>query len=151
MKISVVINTYNAEQYLERVLESAKRFDEILICDMHSTDKTREIAGRFNCRIIDHEPTGIVEPARADAISQATHDWVLIVDADEVIPYALHEYLYYTIQRNPQIGGLRVARKNFLMGRFMRSAYPNHLIRFVKKTRLNGLPPFMHTPTSMGR
>ena len=42
--ISIVINTYNAEQYLARVLETVKDFDEIVVCDMESTDKTLKIA-----------------------------------------------------------------------------------------------------------
>lgn len=42
--ISVVINTYNAEKYLEEVLESVKQFDKIILCDMHSTDRTIDIA-----------------------------------------------------------------------------------------------------------
>lgn len=42
--ISVVINTFNAERHLEKVLEAVKNFDEILICDMHSTDNTISIA-----------------------------------------------------------------------------------------------------------
>ena len=45
-KISVVINTYNASLHLEEVLETVKDFDEIVICDMESTDDTREIAKR---------------------------------------------------------------------------------------------------------
>ena len=44
MKISVVIHTYNSEKFLERVLNSVSGFDEIVICDMYSTDKTLEIA-----------------------------------------------------------------------------------------------------------
>ena len=43
-QISVVINTYNAERLLKRVLESVKDFDEIVVCDMESTDATVEIA-----------------------------------------------------------------------------------------------------------
>ncbi len=39
-KISVVINTYNASKFLARVLDSVKDFDEIVICDMESTDNT---------------------------------------------------------------------------------------------------------------
>ena len=39
-KISVVINTYNARQHLEKVLDSVKDFDEIVVCDMESTDDT---------------------------------------------------------------------------------------------------------------
>ena len=40
MKISVVINTYNAEKHLVTVLESVKEFDQIVLCDMHSSDNT---------------------------------------------------------------------------------------------------------------
>ena len=45
-EISVVINTYNAEKFLQRVLDSVKDFDEVVICDMESTDHTVEIAQR---------------------------------------------------------------------------------------------------------
>ena len=51
-KISVVINTYNAERDLEQVLEAVKDFDEVLICDMESTDKTLDIARQHGCRIV---------------------------------------------------------------------------------------------------
>ena len=51
-KISVVINTYNAEQYLEEVLEAVKGFDEILVCDMESTDRTVAIAQANGCRVV---------------------------------------------------------------------------------------------------
>jgi glycosyltransferase involved in cell wall biosynthesis len=43
-QISVVINTYNASKYLARVLETVKNFDEIVVCDMESTDNTVAIA-----------------------------------------------------------------------------------------------------------
>ena len=39
-KITVVINTYNAARYLERVLQAVHDFDEVLVCDMESTDDT---------------------------------------------------------------------------------------------------------------
>ena len=50
-KISVVINTYNAEKHLQQVLDSVKGFDEVLICDMQSTDSTLAIAKQNDCRI----------------------------------------------------------------------------------------------------
>ena len=52
MKISVIINTYNASKHLKQVLEAVKGFDEIVICDMESTDNTIEIAKTFNCKIV---------------------------------------------------------------------------------------------------
>lgn len=64
MKISVVIHTYNSGKFLERVLKSVRDFDEIVICDMYSTDKTLEIAKKYNCRVIFHEQCNPPEPAR---------------------------------------------------------------------------------------
>ena len=51
-KISVVINTYNAEAKLAKVLDTVKDFDEVVICDMESTDSTLEIARKYNCKIV---------------------------------------------------------------------------------------------------
>ena len=90
-RISVVINTYNAEQHLDRVLTAVKDFDEILICDMESTDHTLEIARKHHCRIVTFERKqyNIVEPAREYAIHEASNEWVLVVDAGEVVTPAL--------------------------------------------------------------
>lgn len=133
MKISVVINTYNSELFLERVLDSVKDFDEILICDMHSTDRTLEIAKKYNCRVIFHEKVGFVEPARSYAISQATHDWVLVVDSDELVPPDLKDFLYQFLDAPSNIGSIRIPRKNYFMGRFMHGTYPDYIYRFLKK------------------
>lgn len=148
MKISVVINTYNAEEFLDKVLLTVKDFDEILICDMHSTDNTLSIASKYNCRVIYHEHTGIVEPARAYAISQATYDWVLLIDADELVSTNLKEYLYKRIETDCTFSALRIPRKNYLMGRFMHSAYPNSLLRFFRKDKVNW-PTIIHAHPSI--
>ena len=97
MGISVVINTYNADLHLDKVLSAVQDFDEILLCDMNSTDKTIQIAQKHNCRIIYHEHTGIVEPARNKTIQAASQEWVLIIDADEIVTPQLKEYLYQQI------------------------------------------------------
>ena len=51
-KISVVINTYNAEAKLAKVLDTVKDFYEVVICDMESTDSTLDIARKYNCKIV---------------------------------------------------------------------------------------------------
>ena len=74
-KISVVINTYNAEKHLQAVIDAVKGFDEVLICDMESIDSTLEIAQKNGCRIVTF-PKGeirIVEPARQFAIEKAQY------------------------------------------------------------------------------
>ena len=86
-KISVVINTYNAEKYLRECLEAVKDFDELVVCDMESTDRTVSIAQHYGCRIVTFPKRNynIVEPARTFALQSATNKWVLVVDADEIV------------------------------------------------------------------
>ena len=152
-KISVVINTYNAERDLERVLDAVKDFDEVLICDMESTDKTLDIAKKYGCRIVTFERKtyNIVEPAREFAIHEARFDWVLVVDADEIVTPELKEYLYRRIKEDDCPDGLYIPRKNYFMGRFMRCHYPDHILRFFRKDKTHW-PPIIHcTPVVDGR
>lgn len=74
--ISVVINTYNAERHLAECLEAVKDFDEIVVCDMESTDRTVEIAQRYGCKIVTYPKGDCVsaEPARTFAIQSASSD-----------------------------------------------------------------------------
>lgn len=135
--ISVVINTYNAEKHLSRVLEAVKDFDEILLCDMESTDATLPIAESFGFRIVTF-PRGnnnIVEPARQFAIDHAAGEWVLVIDADEVVTPALHDYLYRLVSRPDCPDGLYLPRKNYFMGRFMHCHYPDYILRFFRKEK----------------
>ena len=145
MKISVIINTYNASKHLKQVLEAVKGFDEIVICDMESTDNTIEIAKTFNCKIVTFKKGNhnIVEPARNFAIQQASHPWVLVVDADEVVPEQLKEYLYKQIASPDCPAGIYIPRKNYFMGRFMHCHYPDHILRFFKKEG-TVWPPIIH-------
>ena len=151
--ISVVINTYNAQKYLARVLETAKSFDEIVVCDMESTDDTIVIAQQYGCKIVTF-PKGdckSAEPARTFAIQSATSDWVLVVDADELIPEALHDYLYDFIQHPEDIRGLYIPRKNYTMNTFLPSSYPDYQLRFFIREGTEW-PPYVHTfPTVQGK
>ena len=61
--ISVVINTYNAERYLAECLEAVKDFDEIVVCDMESNDRTVEIAQRYGCKIVIYPKGDCVCPS----------------------------------------------------------------------------------------
>jgi len=92
--ISVVINTLNEESNIADCMASVRGLaDEIVVCDMHSDDRTAEIARALGARVVYHPRTGFVEPARHYAISQASHDWVLVIDADERMTPGLKERL----------------------------------------------------------
>ena len=143
MGISVVINTYNADLHLDKLLIAFQYFDYILLCDINSTDKTIQIAQKHNCRIIYHEHTGIVEPARNKTIQAASQEWVLIIDADEIVTPQLKEYLYQQINLPNPPDAIRIPRKNYFMGKFMRATYPDYLLRFSRKEAIDW-PPFVH-------
>ncbi len=151
-QISVVINTYNASKYLARVLETVKNFDEIVVCDMESTDNTVAIAREHGCKIVtfpkaDHKSA---EPARTFAIQSAASDWVLVVDADELVSDALRTYLYDFIKEPGKVRGLYIPRKNYTMRVFMPSSYPDYQLRFFIKEG-TVWPPYVHTfPTVQG-
>lgn len=133
MGISVVVNTYNSANTLEPCLQAVSGFDQIVICDMHSSDTTISIAEKYNCKIVYHEHTGIVEPARNFAISQVDHEWVLVVDSDEIITKELREYLYNIIQTSGEYQGWFIPRMNYFMDTFMHGTYPDQLLRFMKR------------------
>lgn len=144
-KISAVINTYNASLYLEKVLDSLTGFDEIVVCDMESTDSTVAIAEKRGCRVVTFKKgnINICEPARNFAIRSAANKWVLVVDADEIVPPQLCDYLYKRIETGcPE--GLYVPRRNMFMGRYVHSS-PDYQLRFFQRDKADW-PPIIHRP-----
>lgn len=144
-KISVVINTYNAERYLGKVLESVICFDEVLVCDMESTDKTLSIARDYGCRVVSF-PRGrhrICEPARDFAIHSASNEWVLVVDADELVPSSLREYLYRKISDGTFRDALAIPRINRFMGEEFEE-HSDYQIRFFRKD-MTSWPATIHS------
>ena len=152
-KISVVINTYNARQYLAKVLESVKDFDEVVVCDMESTDDTVAIAEQYGCKVVtfpkaDHKSA---EPARTFAIQSASNPWVLVVDADELVTPELREVLYQKITEPNCPAGYYIPRQNMFMGMFVRDFHYDFQLRFFIREGTEW-PPYVHTfPKVQGR
>lgn len=138
MTISVVINTLNAEKYLEECLMAVQGFDETVLCDMYSDDKTVEIAHKFGCKVVYHEKMGYVEPARNFAVSQAIGDWILVLDADEIVQDELVLFLKDFVKQQEENGfeytTAAIPRKNRFFGKFIKGDwYPDLQMRFFKK------------------
>ncbi|ADY73928.1 glycosyl transferase family 2 [Desulfurobacterium thermolithotrophum DSM 11699] len=82
MKISACIIAKNEEKNLPRLLKSLKgKFDEIILVDTGSTDKTKEIAKEYGCKVVEHEWKGFAD-ARNRAVEEAAGDWIWHFDAD---------------------------------------------------------------------
>jgi glycosyltransferase involved in cell wall biosynthesis len=114
--ISIVINTFNEEQNLPFALRSVQNWaSEIIVVDMHSDDSTVDIARQFGAKIYFYERLGFADPARAFAISQATKDWILILDADEIILPQLCTKLISIIEEN-KYDVIMIPRLNYFLG-----------------------------------
>ena len=84
--LSLCMIVKNEEKYLSRCLESLKPMvDEMIIVDTGSTDATRDIAEVFGAKVFDFEWNDDFAAARNYSLNKASGDWILIMDADEVI------------------------------------------------------------------
>jgi len=132
--ISLVINTRNEESNLARCLESVSGYvKQIIVMDMESTDKTVQIAKKFDAEIYNHPLVGYVEPARNKALQLATQPWTLLLDADESISPQLQEYLASVISTN-SADYVRLTRLNVIFGKPMKHGgwWPDYNVRFFK-------------------
>lgn len=147
--ITGIVHTYNEQENIERCLSSLSFVDEIVVVDMGSTDKTKEIVKQFKTKIFDHPYTGFVEPARNFAIAKATHRWILILDADEEVPRSLAWAIKEIISSKKGAKDYyRIARKNIIYGKWVKYSgwWPDYQIRLFKKgsvswvDKLHGIP-----------
>lgn len=117
--LTVIVPTYNEEEMIRDCLESILFADEILVVDSFSTDRTLAIAGELGARIIQRE---FDYPADQKnwAIPQATHEWVLLLDADERATPALCEEIDAILRAEPRADGYWIPRVNFFLGRPIR-------------------------------
>lgn len=110
--LSVAIITYNEEDVIGNCLESLVFADEIVVVDSGSTDDTCTIAKGFGARILLREMTGFGSQKQF-AVDQCSHDWVFIIDADEVVPKETAMEIK-AVMRQPTVVAYSLLRKNFL-------------------------------------
>ncbi len=90
-KLSVVIIAYNEESRISQTLDSVKWCDEIIVIDSCSTDKTVEICGQYsNCKVYVQPFLGF-GPQKKLGVEKASNNWILAIDADEVVSDALKD------------------------------------------------------------
>lgn len=162
LKLSVVLATRNEEENIARCLESVKSIaSEIIIFDEYSTDKTREIAESFGAKVYFEPHHDIFHITKQKALEKAKGEWILQLDADEVVtpelakeinevvngsPITVYNKLFdrhqkLIEQRDGVIGkqtgdtvGYFIARCNMFLGKPLIHAgvYPDGVIRLVK-------------------
>jgi glycosyltransferase involved in cell wall biosynthesis len=135
--ISAVLITYNEESDLPRALASlAGVVDEFVVVDSGSTDRTCEIAREAGARVL-YRPFDHFDKQKNFAASQAAHDWVLALDADEALSPELRASLAAWKQREPAEIAFQVATRSNYLGGWIRHSgwYPEYRIRFYRRDR----------------
>lgn len=135
-KLSITIITYNEEQNLERCLQAVKPVaDEIIVVDSFSTDKTKNICQQFGVRFYEHSFTNYIEQKNL-ATSYASYDYILNVDADEVLSPELQKSIF-TEKENFRYDAYFVNRLTNYCGKFIRHGgwYPDRKLRLWNKQK----------------
>jgi glycosyltransferase involved in cell wall biosynthesis len=133
LPLSAVIITRDAANALGACLESLAFCDEIIVVDSGSDDGTVEIAERHGARVIQSEWRGF-GPQKQFAVEQASHDWVLCVDADERVSESLRSSMNAALSA-PGFTAYRFARCNRFMGRYLKhgEGYPDWGLRLFDR------------------
>ncbi|MGB9774383.1 MAG: glycosyltransferase family 2 protein [Bacteroidota bacterium] len=132
--LSVTIITKDEEQNIAECLQSVRWADEIIVVDAESVDKTREVALQWTPHVIVHAWEGYAQQ-KAFALSQATHEWVFSIDADERATPELQEEIASVLRNGTSCSGFYIPRKNFFLGKWIRSCgwYPNYQLRLFRR------------------
>ncbi|MDZ7623502.1 MAG: glycosyltransferase family 2 protein [Ignavibacteriaceae bacterium] len=131
-KISVTVITKNEEKNISDCLKSVAWADEIIVVDSESTDRTVELAKQFTEKVFIRKWEGYV-PQKRYALSLASNEWVLSLDADERITPELKDEI---INLSPgDYSGFKIRRKNFLLKKEITSCgwEKDYQLRLFKK------------------
>lgn len=115
--ITVIIPTYNEEDYIEDCLKSLHFAHQIIVIDSYSNDNTVAIAENYNCDIILRKFDNFSNQKNA-AIEKATGEWLLFLDADERITPKLQIEILNTTE-TPKYLGYKLRFPHFYMNRFL--------------------------------
>lgn len=131
--ISVIIITYNEEDKISNCLQSVLWADEIIVVDSNSTDKTREIAQKFtrNVYTIDWQGYG---PQKNKALHFSSSEWVLSIDADEIVSDELRDEILDTLASS-KFDGYKIPRLTQYCHKFLKHGgwWPDYTLRLFKR------------------
>jgi glycosyltransferase involved in cell wall biosynthesis len=137
--ISALILTKNEEICLPGCLDSLRWCDDVHVFDSFSTDLTQQIAARHGAKFAQRPFDGFASQRNAALATCAfTHEWVLILDADERVPEALVADMQdFVRQATDNLAAARIRRRDFFMGTWLKHAQISPwYIRLVRPQRV---------------
>ena len=109
-KISVLIITLNEEENLKKLLPTLDFADEIIIVDSYSTDQTETISNSFSRVTFLQNKFENFSRQRNFALLQAKNDWVLFLDADEILTSGLQHEIIETLENDTNCSAYFIKR-----------------------------------------
>jgi glycosyltransferase involved in cell wall biosynthesis len=136
VSLSIVVLTKNEEKRIAACLDSAKWADEIIVVDDESSDKTTEICKNYTQRILVRK-MDIEGSHRNWAYSQARNNWVLSLDADEIVTPELKEEIGAALKGSPRENGFTIPRRNYIGDYWVRYGgwYPSPQLKLFRKDK----------------
>ncbi len=117
-KISAIIPTFNEEINIENAIKSVLFCDEIIILDSYSTDKTVEFATKYPVKI-HYRKFDDFSSQKNYGITLAKNDWILYLDADEVITNKVRNEIIHTLNSNPKEKAFQFKMNYVFLGKIM--------------------------------
>jgi len=136
-RLTVTVITLNEERDLPRALASVRDLaDEIVVVDSGSADRTREVARAHGARVLERAWTDFSDQKNF-AATQAAHDWIFSLDADEELSPALQEELRRWKEAEPAAAAYEMPRRARYLGRWIRHSgwYPDRKRRLYRRDR----------------
>ncbi len=143
-RLSLVMITKNSEVLMEKSLKSASGLaDEIIIVDSCSTDKTPLIAKKFRAKIFMSQEEDLGEK-RSFALKKAKNEWVLALDADEIVTLPLKKEIKEAITSSIY-DAFHIPYQNHFLGRPLNHGGENYqVLRLFKKAKISVSPSLVH-------
>jgi len=141
MNIAAVILTLNEENDIARCLSSLKWVDEIIVLDSGSTDKTLSVAKTFGCKVFEHKQDGVfdISKQRNYALEKCSisSEWVIFVDADEVITTDLRDEILAIVNGAVDCDAYSLTPKYMFYGKWLKNTqgFPNWHDRLLRNNQ----------------
>src|ERR1700730_1367014 len=121
LPVSVIVPARNEASNLPRCLESLRGVGEVYVIDSQSSDDTAEIARSFGAKLVQFHYAGGWPKKRQWAMDTLplVYDWVLLLDADEILTPELVEEIRRAVQ-NPAVNGYSIRLQMYFLGRVLR-------------------------------
>jgi glycosyltransferase involved in cell wall biosynthesis len=145
LKISATIIAHNEERNIARAIESLRCCDEIVVVDSGSTDRTVEIASKLGARVVETHWRGYAAQKNF-AVQQASHDWILSLDADESVSEALEAEIWQIKKSGPTADAYTMPRLAQYLGRWILHSgwYPGRKVRLFDRRKARWKGDYVH-------